>query len=124
VDPTGLALETRTIFEPVASGYLRPTGRILPAGANTQTSKTYYGDGEDRDNPCTTETDPADQGGQIKYDTAADPDGAGGDEPVVREYVYDEAGRNVAYRIGSDDWTCATYDARGRLHEVEFPAYG
>src|SRR5438067_391842 len=27
-------------------------------------------------------------------------------------------------RIGSDDWTCTTYDARGRVQTESYPAFG
>ena len=43
---------------------------------------------------------------------------------VATELVYDGAGRVVASRIVGDgsNWTCTTYDARGRVTAVKYPA--
>lgn len=73
------------------------------------------------------------QYGALKQTTAADPDGAGAGQPLVRQYVYDSAGRQVGSRVGygsgtgavaSAGWVCATFDSRGRPATVTFPAFG
>jgi RHS repeat-associated protein len=124
VDPGGLNLTDTTTYETVGNGFLRRIAHTLPAGPDTKTTNTYYGNTEDRDNPCTTEADPANQGGMLKLDTAADPDGTGSQTPIVRESVYDKSGQVVASRIGSESWTCTSYDARGRVATVKYPKFG
>lgn len=132
VDPGGLNLTETTTYE-AAGGtdrYLRPLTRTLPAGPATTTTNSYYGDHDDpadqrdRDNPCTTAVDPANQGGMRRLDTAADPDGAGPQGALARETVYDSSGRAVASRVGTEPWTCTRYDGRGRVTEVRYPAFG
>ncbi|MGH9117236.1 MAG: hypothetical protein ACRD0A_04985 [Acidimicrobiales bacterium] len=129
-DPAGLTLTSTTDYETPGSGWLRRTARTLPAGAATRVAYTYYGNTETRDNPCTPGSDPANQAGMLKTTTAADPDGAGGPEnPIVREVVYDTAGRTVATRVvgdtggpGDQGWHCTAYDTRGRVVEQTHPA--
>jgi RHS repeat-associated protein len=124
VDPAGLALKSTTTYEAPGAGFLRRTARSLPAGTtSTRTTNEYWGDtATSSGNPCVA--DGVNQGGMLRYDTAADPDGAGGDAAIVRETIYDSAGRAAGSRIGTDDWTCTSYDARGRVTEVSYPAYG
>jgi RHS repeat-associated protein len=38
--------------------------------------------------------------------------------------VYDASGRAVATRVGTEPWTCTTYDARGRATKVDSPTFG
>jgi RHS repeat-associated protein len=123
-DPGGLNLTVTTGYETVGAGFLRQVSRTLPSGAASRTATTYYGDTEPRDNPCTAASDPANQGGMPKLETAADPDGTGPQTPIVRETVYNASGRPVAQRIGSEAWTCTTYDERGRVTRSEYPAFG
>lgn len=123
-DPDGLSLTTKTGYETVGTGYLRTVSTTLPAGDATKTTKTYYGDKEERDNPCTIEDDPANQAGMLKLDTAADPDGDGPTAAIVRETVYDNSGSTVATRTGDEEWTCSSYDARGRVTEAKYPDFG
>lgn len=52
----------------------------------------------------------------------ADPDGTGPLTSRVTEVVYDAAGRTVASRVGTETWSCAVYDRRGRLLSRSFPA--
>ncbi len=120
VDPAGLALTSGATFE--TDGYYRQRTRTLPAG-NAWTYD-YYGDTEQRDNPCTPAADPASQGGMQKTRTGPDPDGTGPGQARVDEQVLDVAGRVVATRTGSEDWTCRTYDPRGRLTTITYPAFG
>ena len=123
-DPDGLALRTETGYEAPGSGYLRRTSRTLPAG-NTWTY-AYYGTDTTAtaDNPCTSEVESIDQGGALWKRTGPDPDGAGPDAARVEEMVYDQAGRTVASRIGTGDWTCVSYDQRGRPTTKTIPALG
>jgi large repetitive protein len=120
-DPTGQALTTSTTYE--TSGLRRRLSRTLPSG-NT-TTYAYYGNSEG--SPAiscadgTTRPAGVNQGGLPKSATSPAP--ASG-TAVVYETVYDAIGRPVATRIGSDPWTCTTYDARSRVVKVSFPANG
>jgi RHS repeat-associated protein len=121
-DPAGLNLVDQTAYESPGSGYLRRTSHTLPAG-NASTD-AYYGATETRDNPCTAASDPAPQAGLVKTMTAPDPDGTGPQTAVVREAIYNAAGATVATRVGSEPWTCTTYDSRGRPTTTVHPAAG
>lgn len=121
-DPAGAALADTTTYQ--AGGQIRRTAQTRPAGPATTQTTTYYGDTEPRDNPCTSAADPAVQGGLPRIEQAADPDGGGAQTPIVREKVYDGSGRVVATRTGAEAWTCTTYDARGRVTVVSYPAFG
>jgi RHS repeat-associated protein len=107
-----------------AGSFLRKLSHTLPAGASSRTTSTYYGNTEQVDNPCTAGSDPANQGGRQRLDSAADPDGTGPQTALKRESVYDASGRAVAMRVGTEPWTCTTYDARGRATKVDYPAFG
>lgn len=120
VDPGGLALTTSMAYETASSTtYRRPTSRTLPAG-NTWTY-TYYGSTETRDNPCTVTADPANQAGLQKARTGPAPVLG---SAIAEEVVYDVAGRPVATRIGTEDWSCVTYDGAGRPLQRTTPAFG
>jgi RHS repeat-associated protein len=121
-DSNGLALRSTTAYEAFGSGYLRPLSRRLPKGASTEVTTAYYGATEAVDDPCVAGTALVNQGGRAKTTTAADPDGAGGTAPIVREQIYDVAGRVVANRVvgdltsgGAAAWSCVTYDDRDRV---------
>lgn len=118
-DPDALALTSRTGYEPAGTGYLRRTSRTLPAG--NQWTYAYYGDREQRDNPCTPVDDPANQAGMAKGATG--PPAADGSR-LTGETVYDAGGRLVASRIGNEAWSCIDYDARDRTIRSTVPAYG
>lgn len=123
-DPTNLDLTTTTRYEnPTTGGYLRRTGRTLPAGAASEIVTTYWGDTETTDIPCPSGATDVNQGGAPKRVTAADPDGPGPLVALARETVHDLAGRPAAMRVVADgtEWTCTTYDARGRTVEVAHP---
>ena len=122
VDPSGLALSRTTAHEEAGAGYFRPVSRTLPAG--NATAYAYYGATEGRANPCVGGSPAANQAGRPKLTTDPDPDGAGPQAPKVTEVVYDGAGRVVASRLGTEAWSCATYDARGRVLSRTFPAFG
>jgi YD repeat-containing protein len=119
VDPGGLALTSTTTYEAPGTGFLRRTGRTLPAG--NAWSDAYYGNAETRANPCNTASS-ANQAGMAKLNTGPDPDGTGPQVPRVEESVYDAAGRVVASRLGTGAWTCMAYDGRGRLVSTVVPA--
>jgi RHS repeat-associated protein len=126
LDPGGLALTTRTGYEPEGTGYLRRTTRHLPAGNPTApdagTITTYYGDQEAL--AATTCSVPAgtNQAGMAK--SIRQPVPATG-QAVETFYVYDRLGRTVGTkRTGDTDWTCTTLDDRGRPQSVHYPAYG
>ena len=114
---------TVTVEDPTVGGYLRETGHTLPAGSASTVSSTYWGDTEAADLPCAGGATGVVQGGQLAAVTSADPDGTGPADPIVRETVYDRAGRPAASRVHSDgaNWTCSTFDARGRTTKVTTP---
>ena len=115
-NPGGLALATSTTYDTLK----RRTTRTLPSGSTY--ADAYYGNTETRANPCAAGSAAVNQAGRLKTNTApADSSGY----QIVREYVYDTAGRVVAQRIvadGNTGWTCSTYDARGRATKVTYPA--
>jgi RHS repeat-associated protein len=117
VNPGGLNLTTATNYEAIGSGYLRQTSSVQPAGGQTVTA--YYSQGTNptnASNPCPSGVTNIPQGGEAW--TTTDPTG------IVTENVYDEAGRTVATRTQSDgaNWTCTTYDSRGRTATETYPA--
>lgn len=124
-DPTGLNLTTTTSYEnPNNGGHLRAVSTTPPAGSTATTTVTYYGDAETRANPCATNSNPINQGGRPRFQTAADPDGNGTQQPIVHENVYDVNGRVVASRTDTEPWNCTTYDTRGRPVTATHPAFG
>jgi RHS repeat-associated protein len=130
-DPTGLALATTTTYETPASGFLRPRTKQLPAGATTKSQATdYYTAGASLPSPTPCGlSSMSNQAGRAKITYDADPDTSAGSQSAIQhETVYDAAGRTVAVRTinGStvDPWTCTTYDSRGRITQVTYPAYG
>ncbi len=128
IDPDGLELTTSETFETVgADKYLRRKSRTLPAGASSEVTYEHY---DPEDGPIAAVCGVSagtNQLGMTKRTTQADPDGTGGDDPIVREYVYDSAGRQVGYRasadVNSEPWTCTTFDDAGRVDEVTYPAW-
>lgn len=124
VDPSGLNLTTsKTHEQPGATdSLLRQTSKTLPGGGTS--SYAYYTGTETRDNPCTTVVENDSQAGFLKLKTEADPDGAGPLVGRATETVFDGAGRAVASRLNQDDWTCTSYDTRGRVAQIVNPAIG
>lgn len=118
-DPGGLNLTTSYDYEAVGPGkFMRPITRTLPAGNSS--TYTHYAPGEaPPTNPCAPGAD--NQGGALRTTTARDT--AGNPSGVETEAVYDQAGRVIAARRNSE-WTCLTYDPRGRLVTKSIPAYG
>jgi RHS repeat-associated protein len=126
VDSGGAALRTETSYESLGSGYIRRTSMRLPTGASSQVGYEYYGNTETAlSNTCGVT---GSQFGLLKRITQADPDGAGPETALVREYVYDQAGRRRGSRastnLSSEPWTCSSYDSRGRVSSVAHPAGG
>ncbi len=122
VDPTGLNLQTQSSYETTGTGYKRRTQKVLPAG-NAWTY-AYYGATETLSSPPCGIPTTAKQAGLLRTETGPDPDGAGPGVSRTEEHAYDAAGREAATRIGSDDWTCTTFDERGRATSQTFPAFG
>ncbi len=127
VDPTGLNLTGSASYETqgAANSYLRQTSKTAPGNtsSNPTFTYTYYGATETRDNPCTTGTTEAfKQAGLLKTSADASPNG-GATAGITSEVIYDDAGRIVASRTGSEAWQCTSYDSRGRTSVVNIPAY-
>jgi YD repeat-containing protein len=130
-DPSGAARQTIDTYEAVGSGFLRRTGHQLPSGAGSAVTYDYYTPTE---GPISSGATACGGGGSVpqlgmlKRTTQADPDGVGPETPIVREYVYDSAGRQVGYRssddVSSEPWTCTTFDDAGRVSQTQYPAWG
>lgn len=120
VDPTGVNLESQATYEAPGAGYLRQTSKTLPGGGTTQYH--YYSASDTRDNPCTPATESFRQAGRPKGKTEADPDGTGPKNGRTSETIYNESGDVIATRYGNEDWTCTTYDTRGRVVTTVTPA--
>ncbi len=125
VDPGGLNLPTTTSYE--TSNLRRPVSRTLPAGdvanANTGTVYGYYGDTPRTGPAACGQAGDVNQGQRLHTTTAPSPDGTSAGRRVI-EVVYDLAGRVVASRVGTEAWSCRSYDARGRMSSSTVPAYG
>jgi RHS repeat-associated protein len=120
LDPTGLNYTSSSTYEAQGAGsYLRQTSKTLPG--STTTNYFYYAATDTVANPCVTGSTAVNQGGMLKLKTEADPDGAGPQFGRSTETTYDTAGRIVATRLNADQWTCTTYDARGRVTQVSIP---
>ncbi|WP_020647210.1 PA14 domain-containing protein [Amycolatopsis balhimycina] len=115
-DPAGLSLSEGSGYEQPGGGYLRKTGKTLPAGG--QATYAYYGDTETRSDPCVAGSPAVNQGGMARQTTGAMP--ASG-PARVDEQVYDASGRVVA-KSTSGDWSCTSYDVRDRITRQTFPA--
>ncbi len=122
VDPAGLNHQASATHEAAGTGYFRQLSRTTPGGSVVR--YTYYGSTATADNPCTTELEAYKQAGFIKGRTDADPDGAGPATSLVTQVIYNDAGDEVASRIGSDAWSCTWYDDRGRVEHVSIPTVG
>jgi RHS repeat-associated protein len=124
-DPNGLALTTTTSYEdPTQGGWLRRTTTTMPAA--NQISYSYYsGTGGPVAAACGV-TSGTIQGGQLEQQTYPSPGGGG--QPLVKQFIYDAAGRQVGTRVGtpadisSQPWQCVSYDTRGRIASQTWPA--
>ena len=108
-DPGGLGLTGRTGYEQPGDGFLRRTSRALPSGATTD--YTYYGNTETRGDPCVAGASIV-QSGLVKT--------IGSASGRTDEQAYDSRGRVVA-KATAGDWSCTSYDDRGRIAEQKFP---
>lgn len=132
VDPGGLNLLTQTKYD---ADYNRRASRMLPAGvaggasvAQAGTKYDYYGDVQtlgaawSTSDPICDVSASTPQYGALKSATA--PPSTDGSN-MTTQYAYDLFGRTVGTkRTGDPDWTCTTFDARGRTTSVNYPAYG
>ncbi|MFJ9843497.1 PA14 domain-containing protein [Kitasatospora sp. NPDC101155] len=105
-DPKGLALKTGYEFD----GSFRPVSKTLPTGSKE--TFAYYGASESAENPCTPGSGPVPQRGLPKATTLPAPVTG---SPRVEKFVWDARGLPVAVTNGAADWTCVSYDARGRM---------
>jgi RHS repeat-associated protein len=123
-DPDGLNLRTAMGYDP--AGLRRPVSRTLPAAdsANASTATVYGYNPTPGGGPAAcAQAAGVNQGGRLKTTTSPSPDGSGAGRRV-NEVVYDAAGRVVATRVGTEEWSCRGYDARGRMTSSSVPAYG
>ncbi len=109
-------------------GWMRRVTKRLPAAvAQGQTADsagstfTYWGDNEKLTAATCGVPVGTPQYGFLKSSKGPTPaTGAA----IVTEYVYDLFGRTVGTkRTGDGSWACTTYDARGRVTSVVYPAY-
>ncbi|MGO4301808.1 PA14 domain-containing protein [Leifsonia sp. RAF41] len=131
VDPAGLKLTTATFYEADGAGFLRRTHRALPAATvrgiptGTATTSTYYGDTQTLQDawgggvcgvPASTP-----QYGMLKRTT--DPTNSDG-VAIVSDTAYDLMGRVAGTkRNGDTEWSCKSYDGRGRVIKSTIPAF-
>lgn len=122
-DPAGLSYLNKATYETVGSGYLRQLSKTSPGGSVT--TYQHYGALDTKDNPCTTTvTEAYKQAGFPKSRIDVDPDGSGSIAARKTEVIYDNAGREVAFRMGTEAWTCTYYDERGRTNRITIPTVG
>jgi RHS repeat-associated protein len=122
LDPAGLNLRTSFAY---SDPYLRRTSRTMPAqvaATGPSTSSSYWGPNE----VTTSTTCPAApigtrQNGFLRSTTAPAPVTG---SAITTEYVYDNLGRTVGVKRGTEGWTCTSFDARSRATTVNYPAYG
>lgn len=119
IDPNGSATKSTTTFEDTGTGYLRQLSKTTAGG--TTTTYQHWGALATADNPCTTGVESIPQAGFAKGRTDPDPDGAGSEVARKTETLYDSTGRVAANRIGTDPWTCITYDNRGKTAQIVVP---
>lgn len=133
IDPGGLNLTTSMTYD---ADYNRVTDRYLPAAvADNKTSDSTYGfkseyylDAQTLASKYPSATQPicglplsTPQYGYLWKKTSPGQTG----QQVSTEYVYDLLGRTVGTRTtGSTDWSCTTFDARGRTTTTVTPTAG
>ncbi|MFW8744997.1 PA14 domain-containing protein, partial [Mesorhizobium japonicum] len=127
VDPGGLNLVTSASYETPGSGWLRKLSSTLPANngatdASRSTTSTYYGDTETLAAATCGVPVGTREVGFLK--TVTDPAPAAG-VATSTSYVYDVLGRVAGTKQSGDmAWSCTTYDARGRVTQQTYPAFG
>lgn len=112
LDPDGINYQSSATYETPGTGYFRKLSSTTAGGSVT--TYQHYGATETRANPCVAGSIAVSQAGFLKGKT--EPSG------IVTEVVYDNTGRIVASRIGSENWNCTTYDSRGRVSEQNIAA--
>ena len=140
IDPTGLALTTEQTFESpsATSGWLRRTSRMLPGAVAAGLTSTSVGATKYEYNTDTATVGssfsvttplcgvPIDtpQPGLLRKIIEPSPTASPGDGRTSW-FVYDSWGRLAGTKTGisSDGWTCTTYDSRGRVTTVSYPAF-
>lgn len=123
IDPAGLALTSQTTYE--SSGlYNRPTGTLSPADyGQTTTSNgtlnTYWPDNGTPSSAICGVPATQKQYGMLKTVRTAPTTAETGLGDLTTTYVYDVMGRPVGTKkTGDADWSCVTYDARGRTTQT------
>jgi large repetitive protein len=119
LDPgTGrLNLQTTTKYETpttAANSWLRRLERTMPSGASATTVSTYWLDADTLPSAACGVPAGTRQSGLLKTVTA--PLSA-----TQTEFIYDILGRTAGTRLTGEDWTCVTYDARGRVTSTKIP---
>jgi RHS repeat-associated protein len=137
VDPAGLDLTASATYESGSTGFNRQVTSTKPAGSGTTTNDTYYGAigtstatiaslpaGANAGSSVCGLSNGSNQYGMLAYTTGPTP-AAGAAAAIVTYYVYDPLGRAVGQiSTGDTAWTCTSYDTRGRVATVAYPAYG
>lgn len=128
LDPTGLNYQSTAQYETPGTGFLRQTNKTLAGGATTTyqhygstdtvtvNGTTYTDKGGYAIDPCSnspTYGQAISQGGQPKGKT--DPTGR------TSQTIYNYDGDVIATRFNSDNWTCTSYDSRGRVTQTTIP---
>ncbi|WP_268236282.1 PA14 domain-containing protein [Subtercola lobariae] len=128
VDPTGLNLTSATTYETTGTGYQRRIASTLPSGSSSATTYGYYTDngpfetGFGYTAPVCGIAVGTPQYGMLRKTTTPTP--ATG-SAVPTWYLYDVMGRVVGTTNDyTSPWTCTTYDPRGRVASVSYPALG
>jgi RHS repeat-associated protein len=129
IDPAGLALKTTIAYEAPGAGWLRRLERRLPAAvAGAQPASTsgvtneYFTERQALGEAVCGLQATAIQYGWLKKTKQSTPYGAAA---IETWFAYDLFGRFVGTkRTGDAGWTCTTYDARGRMTSVTYPAFG
>jgi RHS repeat-associated protein len=121
VDPGGLGLTSSTAYETQSTTtYDRVLSSSKPAGAATTSTNTYWGAADKLTTATCGLPVGTPQYGMTKTSTGPTP--ASG-TAISTSYVYDVYGRVVGAKTTGDlDWTCTTYDDRGRTTKVDVPA--
>ena len=116
LDPTGLNLASTASYEApttAANSWLRPLTSAQPAGGTV--TDAYYQDAETLATATCGVPAGTHEYGFLKTRT----DAAG----IVTTYVYDVFGRVAGTKKSGDtDWSCVTFDLRGRVTQASYPA--
>jgi RHS repeat-associated protein len=131
-DPGGLNLTSTATYETSSTSYGRQQTSAKPASATATVSKsTYYGvtdTGTVAAAPNVSSSTPycglptsTPQYGMVE--TSTGPVNSSG-TAIATSYIYDLLGRVVGtLTTGDSDWTCTSYDLRGRPTKVTYPSY-